>query len=89
MLILFHVGIALGSIFNSTLLYFSPSKAKLYASYVMISATLASGTYLVISTHARILQSCMMGLLYLGVVSVGTVSARSKLAAEKIKTADK
>lgn len=83
MLIFFHVAIALASIVNSTLLYFSPSKAKLYASYVMITSTLASGTYLVITTHSKILQSCLMGLFYLGIVSVGTVSARGKLVGEK------
>lgn len=80
MLILLHVGVALSSIAWSTYLFFAPSKAKIYTSYALVALTLGSGTYLVLSTHARILQSCIMGLAYTAVVSVGIVSAHTKLA---------
>jgi hypothetical protein len=83
MLIIFHVLVALGSMLNSTILFFSPSQFRLYASYIMIALTLASGTYLVIITHSRLLQACAMGLVYLAVVSAGTVAGHYKLAAQK------
>ena len=80
MIVLLHVLIALGSIAFTTYLYFRPSKGRFYASYGLIGATLASGTYLVISTHAPLLSACMTGLLYLGVVLAGIAAAHQKAA---------
>lgn len=71
MIVLIHVLIALSSIVTTTLLAIFPSKRKLVVSYSLIAATLASGTYLVISTHQPILKSCVTGLAYLGVVMFG------------------
>lgn len=80
MIVLIHVLIALTSIGFSTYLFFSPSRSKLRVSYGLITATLASGTYLVWSTHAPLLQACTTGLIYLGVVSIGVATAHYKLS---------
>ena len=80
MILLFHIIIALSSVAYSTYLFFVPSKKKLYASYGLVGLTLASGTYLVVSTGAHILQSCLTGLVYIGVVSTVIVGARYRLA---------
>jgi hypothetical protein len=80
MILLAHIVIALSSIAYSTYLFFSPSKKKLYASYGLVGLTLVSGTYLVISTGAHVLQSCLTGLVYIGVVSTVIVGARYRLA---------
>jgi hypothetical protein len=80
MLVLLHVIIALSSIGFSTYLFFFPSHVKLRISYGLIIATLASGTYLVWSTHAPLIQACTTGLIYLGIVSVGVASAHYKLS---------
>jgi hypothetical protein len=80
MLILLHVVVAILSVVFSTYLSFYPSRFKLYVAYGLVALTLGSGTYLVMSTHAALLQACTLGLLYLGIVSVGVVFARAKLA---------
>ena len=82
MILVFHIFVALLSIVTSTASYFSPSKAKLHTTYGLIALTLASGTYLVWSTHSPLLSSCATGLLYLGVVMSGVVVASRKLARE-------
>lgn len=79
MVVLLHVLIALTSVIYTTYLYFQPSKRKFYAAYGLIGATLASGTYLVISTHSPLLSSCVTGLVYLGIVLSGLAAASRKL----------
>jgi hypothetical protein len=69
MIVLLHVLIALSSIAYTTYLYFRPSRRKFYAAYSLVTATLVSGTYLVISTGSPLLSSCTTGLLYLGLVT--------------------
>lgn len=83
MIVLLHVIIALSSMAYTTLMYVAPSKNKLKISYGLIGLTLASGTYLVVSTHAQMLSSCMTGLIYLGIVSAGILAARHKLATQE------
>ena len=82
MLIALHVIIALASIVFAAYAMFSPSKAKLNISYTFIGATFISGTYLIITMPAHMIQACLEGLLYLGVVSIATVLAHKKLATE-------
>jgi hypothetical protein len=80
MALLLHVLIALASVVLTTLIFISPTKATLRLSYVLVSLTLVSGTYLLVSMRTHILQACLMGLLYISVSFVGIVSARTKLA---------
>lgn len=80
MIVLAHVIIALTSMAYTTYTFLSPSKSKLFASYSLVALTLASGTYLVLSTHTRLLPACMSGLIYLGVVFSGLILASRKLA---------
>jgi hypothetical protein len=83
MIVLLHVLIALSSIAYTTYLYFRPSKGKFYASYGLITATLVSGTYLVISTHSPLVSSCITGLVYLGIIMGGVVVAAHKFAVKQ------
>lgn len=85
MILIFHIFIALSSIVSSTAAYLSPSKTKLRLTNGLIVLTLASGTYLVWSTHSPLVSSCITGLLYLGVVLSGVVAASRKLAHEREK----
>lgn len=80
MIVLLHVLIALSSVAWTTYLNFAPSRRKFYAAYGLIGATLASGTYLVISTHSPLLSSCVTGLVYLGIVLSGVFVAARKPA---------
>ena len=80
MILLLHIIIALSSIGFSTYVIFSPSRSKLWVGYGLTTATIVSGTYLVISTHAQMLQACMTGLAYLGFVSLELAIAHRRLA---------
>ena len=82
MLILIHVIIALSSIALSTVSGFSPSHSRINLSYALIAATLASGTYLVISLHTAMLRACATGLVYLAVALSGVIIGQRKLTAE-------
>jgi hypothetical protein len=86
MIVLLHVLIALTSIGFSTYALFGPSYTKLKLSYSLVGLTLASGTYLVISTHANMLSSCITGLVYLAIVSTAIAAAHRKLALENTRS---
>lgn len=79
MILVLHIIIALSSIAYTTLTYFTPSKNKLRISWGLVALTIASGTWLVVSTHSALLQSCTTGLIYLAVVSAGIIAAKQKL----------
>lgn len=79
LMLLLHIIIALTSIIYSTVMVLSPSARKLRVNYALIALTLTTGTYLVVSTHAALLSSCVSGLCYLAVVLLGTVATRRKL----------
>ena len=83
MVILLHVLIALASLILTGITFLFPSKAKLFLSYTLVALTLVSGTYLVLTKPAHILQTCLEGLIYLAVVTVGIFSAQRKLATIK------
>ena len=83
MAILLHVIIAIVSILFSGSVFLFPSRGKFYVSYVFIAGTIVSGTFLIITMPAHMVQSCMTGLIYLGVVSTLTVFAHKKLAAQE------
>lgn len=86
MMILLHILIALSSLAVATGVYFKPSQSAVYVSYGLLTATIATGTVLIISSGSHMLESCLMGLAYCGVVSVLTLKARNKLAAQRIRT---
>jgi len=79
MILILHIVIALASITYTTLTYLAPSKNKLRASWSLVALTIASGTWLVVSSHSALLQSCMTGLIYLAIVSTGIIAAQQKL----------
>lgn len=83
MIVLLHVLIAFSSIAFTTYLYFRPSRRGFYAAYGLVATTLASGTYLVLSTHSPLLSACTSGLLYLGVVGTELAIVRHKFQDEK------
>jgi hypothetical protein len=78
-IVLTHVIIALASITLSSFTFFKPTMKRLYASYGFIVATVASGTFLLVSTPSHILESCLMGLFYLTVVSVATIATHIRI----------
>ncbi|HXY18088.1 MAG TPA: hypothetical protein VEH48_01550 [Candidatus Nitrosopolaris sp.] len=85
MVVAVHVIIALLSIAYSSYLLFSPSRKGFFMTYALVAATIASGTYLAISTHTPILKACLAGLLYISVILVLVVNAQRRFAAGKVR----
>jgi len=79
MIILIHVIIALSSIGIASLAFFKPTMKKLLTSYGFILGTVATGTYLLVAYPSHILESCLMGLAYLMVISAATVATHVRL----------
>lgn len=80
MALLIHIIIALSSIAFTTLLFVAPSHVKFRVNYSLIGLTLATGTFLVVSDNTAILKACLSGLLYVSLVTLGTIAARYKFA---------
>ena len=80
MIVLIHVLIALSSVAFTSYTFFAPSRTKLRASYGLVALVLVSGTYLVWTNPAHMVQACTSGLIYVGGVTVGILAARRKLA---------
>ena len=81
MIILLHVFIALSGIASTTYGYFQPNKNNLRVSYGFVALTFVSGFYLVMHEPAQMIRACTTGLVYLGIVSLGILATRRKLAA--------
>jgi hypothetical protein len=79
MVILIHVIIALASVGLASFTYFKPGIKRLMASYGLIIATVASGTYLIVSAEGSILKSCLTGLLYVTIVSIITIATHVRV----------
>lgn len=79
MVLPFHIIVALTSVVYTGYVFISPSKFKLNIAYVLVGATLASGTYLVLVNLSHLVSACVTGLIYLGFVLPAIVWARSKL----------
>jgi hypothetical protein len=86
-IVLTHVIIAVASIALSSVTFFKPAMQRLIASYGLIIATVASGTYLLMTTPGNILKSCLAGLFYLTVISLVTIATHVRIrrsAAEEL-----
>lgn len=84
MIILIHVILALTSIILASITFFRPSMQKLMVSYGLILGTLATGIFLLVTVPSHLLQSCIMGVSYLAVVTTATIVAHTKLASLKL-----
>lgn len=82
-MLIFHILIALSSIFYTGFAYVFPSKKKINISYALILSTIATGTYLIVLNQSHMISACITGIIYLGVVSVGILFARKKLLLQK------
>jgi hypothetical protein len=80
MILLIHIVIALASIAAASFAFLKPSKKSLAFSYGFISATLASGTFLVVTLSSDLL------LTYITVVSVVTLASHAKFKQQVAKT---
>lgn len=79
MILIMHIVTALGSLFVAGLMNIKPSPRKLKITYILTCLMLATGGYLLIHRTSHLLESCMFGLLILGVVSIEVLIAKRKL----------
>lgn len=78
-MLLLHIIIALASLGMTAFAYVNPSARHIQVSVGLVGLTVASGTYLVLSMPAHLVEVCFMGLLFVGVSLVGIVAANRKL----------
>lgn len=83
MLLVLHILIALFSVFYTLFAFFQPSMNKLKFSYSLIAMTVVSGTALVISAHANMLQACITGLAYVSVMFCMTAAVHYRLVSTR------
>lgn len=84
LIIVAHVAIALFSLATAGVAYLRPSRAKLRVSYVLVGATLGTGSILVLQRQAHLASACISGLAYLAAVSAMLALSRNKLANSRI-----
>lgn len=84
-MLILHIVTALTSVLFTVYLYLAPSNNKLRVSYGLLAGTVGTGTILVISTHAPMLQSCVTGLTFVSISLIGTILAKYKLAKVAVK----
>ena len=80
MALIIHLAIAFGSIGYTSYVYIRPSQSKLNISYFLVALTFLSGFVLMFLKPVNMAQVCLTGLIYIGFVSFGVISARRKLA---------
>lgn len=78
MIILMHILVALASVAAAVVSYFIPTKTVFRTTGLLTVATIASGTYLTIQNPSHLLQTCMSGLVFVGVVSAISALAYKK-----------
>jgi hypothetical protein len=85
MILLIHLCAAIASLIGATLALVSPAIIRIKLCYFLVSITLLSGTYLVISQRAHILSACLSGLIYVGLVFGLLAGAKLRLVSAKEK----
>ena len=70
MILIIHILVAILGIAMATFAYIYSSQKSLIASKLLAVLTFSSGTFLVIQTPSAIVKSCLLGILYLGIVLI-------------------
>jgi hypothetical protein len=86
MILLTHIVIAIGSVIYTGFMFLAPSKLKINISYMLLALTIGTGTYLIITKPAHMLQSCITGLSFVVFMLTGIAASRYKLAKHKISS---
>lgn len=79
MILLLHIFIALTNIIQTVILLVSPTQKKMTLTYILLAGTIGSGSYLIITKPAHMVQTCIEGLLFIGFVVGGIVIAQKRL----------
>jgi len=79
-MLIVHILVALTSLIVAGFNAFTPTVEKLRLTYALVFATLGTGTYLIVTTPAHMLTTCMEGLVYIFVVTFAIVYSTNKLS---------
>lgn len=80
MTLLLHILIALISVAFTSFVFVSPTSGRLKVSYALIGLTLASGTYLVLTSPAHMIQACVSGIVYVTLMTAMVMAAHRRQA---------
>lgn len=79
MFLLLHISIAFLGLLFTALTYMSPSAKRVKVSFGFLSATIASGSALVVVAQASLVRACVSGLLVSAVMYIGIFAAQKRL----------
>ena len=82
MMLMIHIVISLTSLLVSGWVAFRPTLMRIRSSYTLIALTLGTGTFLVVQHPAHLGSACLSGIVFLGLSTVGVVSARRNLSTD-------
>jgi hypothetical protein len=80
MIVILHVIVALASIAHITYAFTRPTRKQLNLSYGLVGMTFISGFFLVIASPSHMIEACTVGLVYLGIMTIGIIATNAKLA---------
>lgn len=80
MLLISHIIIALSGIILSTYTFICPSRRNIKLCVILTVATFISGTLLAVTTHSKLLQTCLAGLAYLAYMAVMGAAATYRMS---------
>lgn len=79
-----HILTSIVSLIVATDMLFRPSRNKISTSYLLLTTTFVSGTYLILTSGANLLKVCAMGIVYFGIIALAIHAAETKLAKESL-----
>ena len=79
MVLMLHITVALLGIILSTISLFAPTRTSLRSSYAAIAITVTTGAILTIQAPTHLIETCIVGLLYVAATLSATVTGQQRL----------
>lgn len=79
MLLMAHIGITLFGLIFTAVTYAYPNGQRIQISFVLLAATIASGSVLAIVSQGGLMRACVSGHLFSAVMYMGIYAAQSRL----------
>jgi len=84
-ILILHIVVALAGIVSSTAGLARPNPKLQTLTWSLIAATVSTGTVLTVQYPSHLVESCVMGLIYVGVTVSAALITRGKLAAQPVQ----
>jgi len=82
-MVILHILVAILSLGGVSYAYVRPTATKFYLTYGLVGVTVLSGILLAVMVPARMAHVCMTGVVYIVVMSISILAARTKFKAAR------